>query len=227
MTPAMPSPGAPASSAPTTATTTSVNLPPVPPRRGPAASGHPPSEPGSSLYALGIQAQDIAGEIATAATLLDSDDPAEQQAAIDLIETYLAAQDHTLSLVFDKADNVIRYIDHLRAVAAFRADQAARLAELAAADKRRADQLTDYTLKVLTTLQPEATKFSLPTHELRSRKSTAVEITDETLIPEHLRQEPKPRADMPPSKSAIKAVLAAGSPVPGAALVERRSWSIK
>lgn len=190
-------------------------------------SGSPQGEKASSLYALGIQAQDIAGEIAAAATLLDSDDPAEQEAACGLIETYLAAQDHTLELVFDKADNVARYIDHLKAIAAFRADQATRLAELAAADQRRADQLSDYLLKVLTTLQPEATKFSLPTHELRSRKSAAVEITDETLIPEHLRREPKPRAAMPPDKTAIKAVLAAGRPVPGAALTERRSWSIK
>lgn len=227
MTLATRSPGAPSSSAPTSAPPTLPPLPAAPTTTGPAASGANTTPQASSLYALGIAAQDIAGEIALAAELLDSDDPTERQAAVQLVETYLAAAEQTQSQLASKADNVCRYIDHLQAVAAFRKQQGQRLAELAAADARRAETLATYLFKVLTTLEPSATKFSLPTHELRSRKSTAVVITDEELIPEHLRTEPKPRAEMPPSKTAIKAVLAAGRAVPGAELVERRNWSIQ
>ena len=202
------------------------------PTSGPATSSLTPPPPSaeagpSSLYALGIQAQDIAGEIALAAELLESEDPAEQASAAALIESYLEAAHHTNGLVRDKADAVCRYIDHLEAVARFRKEQGQRLLELAAADARRAEALQGYMVGVLTRLNPGATQFSLTTHELRSRKSTAVVISDETQIPTHLRQDPKPQADMPPSKSAIKAVLAAGKPVPGAHLEERRSWAIR
>ena len=187
-----------------------------------------PTEPGpASLYALGIQAQDIAGEIALAAELLESEDPAERDTALQLIETYLEAAHHTNGLISGKADAVCRYIDHLAASAEFRIQQGKRLVALGEADARKADQLKDYMVAVLTRLNPGATKFSLPTHELRSRKSTAVVIDDPDLIPAHLRSEPKPQSEMPPSKSAIKAVLAAGKPVPGARLEERRSWSIQ
>ena len=125
-------------------------------------------------------------------------------------------------MLADKADNVARYVDHLRALASFRSDQASRLADLAAADQRRADKLTDYMLKVLTTLQPDATKFSLPTHELRSRQATSVEIVDEELLPDELM-----RVKKAPDKSAIKAALKRGDAVPGAQLVTRRSWTVR
>lgn len=223
MTQAVTSPGKPTSSRPLSATHSSVNLPPVPQRPAPTASGDPRGEKASSLYALGIQAQDIAGEIALAAELLESDDPEEQQTAINLIESYLAAADHTAALLADKADNVARYVDHLRAVSEFRKQQAQRLAELAAADARRAEKLTNYMLKVLTTLQPEATKFSLPTHELRSRQSTSVEITDEGLIPEELM---RIKVEKAPDKSAIKQALKQGQDIPGAQLITKRNWSI-
>jgi hypothetical protein len=229
-TSAPPSAGAVSSAASTSATPTSTPCAAAPPAPGPAPSSTPApaaADSSSSLYALGIQAQDIAGEIALAAELLDAEDPAERASAEALINGYLEAAHHTNGLITDKADAVCRYIDHLRAVAAFRRDQAARLAALADADARRADALQDYMTGVLCRLHPGATQFSLPTHELRSRKSTAVVITDPDAIPAHLRQQPKPQAEMPPAKSAIKAVLAAGQPVPGAELQERRSWSIR
>lgn len=241
MTPAPSSPGSVASPASTCATPTSRTSAPAAPTTGPTPSSTAPEPSASastpsgdprgggpaSLYALGIQAQDIAGEIALAATLLESDDPAEQASAEALITGYLEAAHHTNGLISDKADAVCRYIDHLQAVAAFRKDQSARLAQLAEADARRAEALKSYMVAVLSRLNPGATQFSLPTHELRSRKSSAVVISDPDAIPAHLRQEPKPQAEMPPSKSAIKAVLAAGKPVPGAVLEERRSWSIR
>jgi len=187
------------------------------------SSDNPRGEGASSLYALGIQAQEIAGEIALAAELLDGD-PENEATAVALIETYLEAQGHTLSALESKADNICRYVDHLAAVARFRKEQSQRLAELAAADERRAQQLTDYMLKVLTTLQPDVTKFSLPTHELRSRKSEAVEIDDEDLIPDDMFREKVTRS---PDKSAIKAALKAGQQIIGARLVSRANWTIK
>lgn len=188
-----------------------------------STSENPRGEGASSLYALGIQAQDIAGEIALAAELLDGD-PENEATAIALIETYLEAQGHTLAALERKADNICLYVDHLNAIAKFRKEQSQRLAELAAADERRAQALTDYMLKVMTALQPEATKFSLPTHELRSRRSEAVEIEDEDLIPDDMFRE---KVSKTPDKAAIKAALKAGQQIVGARLVSRTNWSIK
>lgn len=178
----------------------------------------------SSLYALGIQAQDIASEIALAAELLATDDPDQEASAVALVEQYLAAQDHTAGLIAHKADNICRYIDHLNAVATFRQDQAKRLKELADKDLQRSKRLQEYMIKVLTTLQPEKTEFSLPTHELRSRKSTAVVIDDESLIPDEYLTS---RTTYSPDKTSIKQDIQSGASIPGARLEERRSWSIK
>ena len=166
----------------------------------------------------------IDGELALAAELLDTDDPAQESTAIALIEQYLEAAQHTKSALADKADNICRYIDHLQAVAQFRKDQAKRLADLAAADQRRAQSLTDYMLKVLTALQPGESKFSLPTHELRSRRSESVEIDDEDLIPDDMFRVKSTRE---PDKASIKAAIKAGQEIAGARLITRTSWSIK
>lgn len=177
----------------------------------------------SSLYALGIQAQDIASEISLAAELLATDNPDEEASAVALIEQYLDAQGHTAALIEAKSDNICRYIDHLNAVAQFRKQQAQRLAELAEADFQRAESLRTYMLNVLTRLYPDQRKFSLPTHELKSRRSQAVVIDDLAELPtEYLR----PKTTYSPDKTAIKAALKQGNPVPGARLEERTSWSI-
>lgn len=188
------------------------------------SSPDPRAQGAESLYALGIQAQYVDGELALAAELLGSDDPEQEETAIRLVEQYLEAQAHTAALLESKADNICRYIDHLQAVARFRKEQSQRLAELAAADEKRAQSLTDYMLKVLTTLQPGATRFSLPTHELRSRRSEAVEIDDEELIPDDLF---KTKTTRTPDKTAIKAALKGGQAIVGAHLVQRTNWTIK
>jgi len=197
------------------------------PARQPSSTQPPAEDPrgkgASSLYALGIQAQDIAGEIALAAELLDGD-PENEATAISLIETYLEAQGHTHALIESKADNICRYVDHLAATAKFRKEQGRRLIELAEEDEHRAQQLTDYMLKVLTTLFPDQPKFSLPTHELRSRRSEAVEIDDEDLIPDDMF---RIRTSRSPDKTAIKAAIKAGQEIVGARLVSKTNWSIK
>ena len=76
---------------------------------------------------------------------------------------------------------------------------------------------------MLTRLQPTATRFSFPNHELTSRKSQAVEIADEeALDPQWLSFTTTSK----PDKAAIKEALKAGTEIPGAQLVSRRSWRI-
>jgi len=182
----------------------------------------PPAERAHSLYSLAIAAQEIAGELAAAAELLD--DPETEATAIALVEQYLTAGEANQRALSTKADSVCNYIDHLAAVASFRAEQGKRLTALAKADEQRATKLKRYLLDVLTKLQPDATSFSLPTHELTSRKSTRLEILDEDAIPDDLFREVVTRA---PDKDAIKAAIKAGQPIPGTKLVTNRNWTIK
>ncbi|WP_396101233.1 siphovirus Gp157 family protein [Cyanobium sp. Cruz CV13-4-11] len=81
-----------------------------------------------------------------------------------------------------KADATYWVIEHLRGQAAYRQQHAKRLTELACSDAGRADALEDSLVLVLTKLQPSATRFSFPHHELSSRKSQAVEIENEALL---------------------------------------------
>jgi hypothetical protein len=233
MTSAPVSTGAAPSAVSASATPTSISSAPVPHARTASAptsissDSDPRSGGASSLYALAIQVKDIDGEIALAAELLESDDPAERETAANLIEEFLVAAHHSRGLLLDKADRVAGYVDHLRGIAQFRKAEAERLAALAAADARRAESLTSYLINVLTKLNPGATKFSLPTHEISSRRSTKVVIDDEDLIPEAFRKQPPERRDMPPVKADIKAAIAGGTAVPGACLQTNTSWSIK
>lgn len=195
-------------------TTSSLQL--APPKQGP-----------DSLYAIGIQAQDIAGEIALAADLLESEDLEEQQAAIGLIEQFLEAAEHTQSLLMEKSDKIAYYIEILRAQSTFRKQQSKRLADLAAADERRADKLLTYMTAVLSRIHPAKTKYSLPTHELTSRAvNDKVEILDEELIPDDLMVETV-KVTRSPDKAAIKAAIHQGRDVIGAKLTSYRSWSLK
>ena len=179
---------------------------------------------GPSLYELGIQAQDIAGEIALAATLLESEDEDERNSAIALIESYLDVQEQTNKALLTKADNVCYYIDALIGQADFRKQQAQRLADLADSDYRKAETLKKTLVYVMERLHPGQAKFSLPTHELRSRESDAVVIDDETAIPEDYLTV---RRVVSPNKTAIKQAIKQGTPVPGCSIEHRRSWSIK
>ena len=114
-------------------------------------------------------------------------------------------------------------IEHLRGQAAYRQQQAKRLTALAAGDASRADALEDSLVLVLTRLQPLATRFSFPNHELSSRKSQAVEIDDEqALDPQWLSFTTTSK----PDKAAIKEALKAGQQITGAQLLSRRSWRI-
>ncbi len=114
-------------------------------------------------------------------------------------------------------------IEHLRGQAAYRQQQAKRLTELSRSDASQADALEESLVFVLTQLQPAATRFSFPNHELTSRKSSAVVVDDEqALDPAWLSFTTTSK----PDKAAIKEALKAGQQITGAQLLSRRSLRI-
>ena len=189
----------------------------------PAPAAPVPVTPSSSLWQLGIEAQELTARIARLAEQLEAEEPKQQQAAIKAREDALLIEEGNREALARKADATCWVIDHLRAQGHYRQQQAKRLVELAKCDQRRADALENTLVFVLTRLQPSAKRFSFPHHELTSRRSEADEISaEEELAPEWLRI----TTATAPDKGAIKAALKAGQQIQGAQLVSRRSWSI-
>ncbi|MEA5473259.1 MULTISPECIES: siphovirus Gp157 family protein [Synechococcales] len=176
-----------------------------------------------SLWQLGIESQELTTAIAQLAERLETDEPDERQQILGELETALLADEGNKAAIAAKADATCWVIEHLRGQAAYRQQQAKRLTALAAGDNSRADALEHSLVLVLTRLQPKATRFSFPNHELTSRKSQAVEIDDEeALDPQWLAVTTTSK----PDKAAIKEALKAGRHIEGAHLLSRRSWRI-
>ncbi|MCP9902172.1 siphovirus Gp157 family protein [Cyanobium sp. Cruz CV13-4-11] len=175
-----------------------------------------------SLWQLGIEAQELTTAIGQLAEKLEADGDTRAQALAEL-EAALLAEEGNKAALAAKADATCWVIEHLRGQAAYRQQQAKRLTELARSDASRADALEESLVLVLTRLQPSATRFSFPNHELTSRKSQAVEIDDEeALDSEWLAVTTTSK----PDKAAIKEALKAGRHIEGAQLLSRRSWRI-
>jgi hypothetical protein len=203
--------------------------PALPPASGPACAIRPHSGAGPrplgslSLWQLGIEAQEITSSIALLADQLASDDDSTRASAITDLEATLLAEERNKEALAAKADATCWVIEHLRAQSAYRSQQAKRLTELARGDASRADLLEESLVLVLTRLQPKATRFSFPNHNLTSRKSQAVAIDDEAAIPaEWLTVQTTTK----PDKTAIKEAIKSGHLIPGATLLSRRIWSI-
>ena len=180
--------------------------------------------PSPGLWQLGIENQELTSRVARLAEQLDSDDDETRSQAITELEAALLQEEGHRQALDSKADSYCWVIEHLRGQAAYRQQQAKRLVELARSEEARADALEESLVLVLTRLQPTATRFSFPNHELSSRKSQAVEIDDEdSLPPEWLTL----KTTSQPDKAAIKEALKAGHPIPGAHLISRRSWRIR
>lgn len=179
-----------------------------------------------SLYALSEDATRIESQIRQAAERLMSDDAEEAAEARAALEALLSAEDNTRQALATKADAWCWVIDRVRATAAERKAQSRRLAELAKADEMKADRLQEQLLSLMLRVEPDATRFELPHHQLISRRSTAVEL-DADLEPIDLPEQYQRRVTrIDADKEAIKAAIKAGEDVPGAQLVERRSWRI-
>jgi len=175
-----------------------------------------------SLWQLGIEAQELTTAIGVLAEQLEADDDTRAQALAEL-EAALLAEEGNKAALAAKANATCWVIEHLRGQAAYRQQQAKRLTELSRSDAGRADALEESLVLVLTRLQPKATRFSFPNHELTSRKSQAVEIDDEDSLPSEWLAH---KTTSQPDKAAIKEALKAGHLIPGAQLVSRRSWRI-
>jgi hypothetical protein len=191
----------------------------APPATGPACS----LQRTGSLWQLGIEAQELTTAVSQLAEQLESDDAEVRAQALAELEAALLAEEGNKAALAAKADATCWVIEHLRGQAAYRQQQAKRLNALASGDAGRADSLEESLVFVLTQLQPAATRFSFPNHELTSRKSSAVVIDDEeALDPEWLAV----KTTTQPDKAAIKEALKAGRQIEGAQLLSRRSWRI-
>ncbi len=176
-----------------------------------------------SLWHLGIEAQELTTAIGQLAQQLEADDEDTRAQTLGELEAALLAEEGNKAALAAKADATCWVIEHLRGQAAYRQQQAKRLGDLARSDAGRADALEESLVFVLTQLQPAATRFSFPNHELSSRKSQAVLIDDEeALDPEWLAI----KTTTQPDKAAIKEALKAGRQIAGAQLLSRRSWRI-
>jgi hypothetical protein len=194
------------------------------PMAEPSASGPACSLQRSGLlWQLGIEAQELTTAVGQLAEQLESDDAEVRAQALAELEAALLAEEGNKAALAAKADATCWVIEHLRGQAAYRQQQAKRLTALASGDASRADALEESLVFVLTQLQPSATRFSFPNHELTSRKSSAVVIDDEqTLDAEWLSFTTTSK----PDKAAIKEALKAGQQITGAQLLSRRSWRI-
>ena len=184
-----------------------------------------------SLWQLGIEAQELTTAIGQLAEQLEADDDDSRAQALAELEAALLAEEGNKAALaakavaerFRAAVATCWVIEHLRGQAAYRQQQAKRLTELSRSDASRADALEDSLVLVLTRLQPTATRFSFPNHELTSRKSQAVEIDDEDALD---LQWLSFSTTSKPDKAAIKEALKAGTEITGAQLISRRSWRI-
>ena len=180
----------------------------------------------TSLFAMTGDAVLLQHRIDATAEALFSDDPADVAAAAEALEQLITAEASNRAALTAKADAWCWVIDSLRATGASRREHAKRLAELADHAEQRAQVLQDQLVAALSRVDPGATKWELPEHKLSSRKSTAVEL-DPELLPEDLPEQfRRVKTTTIADRTALAAALKAGTAVPGAQLVERRSWRI-
>lgn len=180
----------------------------------------------ATLFDLTGEALLLQARIDAAAQGLFSDDPADVANATEALEQLITAEAGNRRALEAKADAWCWVIEHQRARAIAQREHSRRLADLADEADRRANVLQEQLIEALSRVNPEATSWSLPEHKLTSRKTTAVEI-DSDLEPSDLPVEfQRVKTTVSADKTALKAALAGGTEVPGAQLVERRSWRI-
>lgn len=181
----------------------------------------------TTLFELTGEALTLQRQIDSAAELLFSDDPAEVARATSVLESLISAETDNRKAVESKADAWCWVIDNIRAQAAARAAHAQRLKDLAAAAEQQAEVLQDRLIAALQKVDPDATRWELPEHKLTSRFTSSVQLDPDLnqadLPDDYVREKTTWSAD----KTALAAALKAGAQIDGAALVYRRSWSIK
>lgn len=204
-------------------------LPAIAPALAPApqadAQALEPRKP--SLFDLAGEAFHLEARITEAAEGLVSDDPEVVAASTAQLEALLAAAEGNSKELLLKADAYCWVIDKIRVKATARAEHAQRLAALAKADEKRAQALQDKLIQQLLFLEPDATQFSLGAHELRSRRSTVVEVDDDVDLLELPKEAVTVRTVRSANKTVLLQLLKQGEEVEGARIVERRNWKIQ
>ena len=139
------------------------------------------------------------------------------------VDPELMAQLSTLNLERDqKLDNIGAYIKNLDAEAKAIKDEMDALKKRLDQKKRKIESLKEYVAQDM--MRNGDTKKESARVVFSFRKSKAVEITDETLIPKDFLTI---KTEVKPDKVEIKHAIDAGKEVPGAELVERQSLQIK
>lgn len=121
-----------------------------------------------------------------------------------------------------KLDNIGAYIKNLDAEAKAIKDEMDALKKRLDSKKNKIERLKAYVADDL--MSHGDTKKESARVVFSFRKSKAVEITDETLIPKDFLTI---KTEVKPDKVEIKHAIDAGKEVPGAELVERQSLQIK
>ena len=179
----------------------------------------------ATLFDLTGEALHLQRQINQSAELLLSDDPDEAAAATAELEALIEFESGNRRALESKADAWCWVIDHMRAQAEVRAAHAQRLKDLATTAQQQADALQERLIAALQKVAPDATSWELPEHKITSRRSQAVEVSVDVMrLPTEYTTS---RTTISPDKAALKAALKDGAQIEGAALVERRSWSIK
>lgn len=150
---------------------------------------------------------------------------AEKLADLDLDAQTVADTLEGLAGEFEsKAESVAHVIRNLESMAdaikAYEAQQAERRKTFEA----RAERLREYLANCMQGIGRE--KLETPSVSLSFRKSSAVVVDDQSLIPPAFMRQPEP---LPPSpdKKALGDALKAGQEVPGARLEHRKNLQIK
>lgn len=177
----------------------------------------------ANLWELGTEQARLHREIAAAAEHLGESDPEAQAGAVALLEELLRLEEGNQEALAAKADGYCWVVAELRAQAEAREQEATRLLGLANGDRAKADRLEAALLRVLQSLDPEATRFELPYHRITSRRSTAVVVDADADVPADYLTVRRTEA---PNRRLLKEALEAGVVVPGVRLEERRSWRI-
>jgi DNA repair exonuclease SbcCD ATPase subunit len=179
----------------------------------------------TTLFDLTGEALHLQRQINESAELLFSDDPDESAAATAELEALIEFESGNRRELESKADAWCWVIDHMRAQADARAAHAQRLKDLATSAQQQADALQERLIAALQKVAPDETRWELPEHKITSRRSQAVELTAEVMdLPEQFQLV---KTTITADKTALAAALKGGAQIEGAALVERRSWSIK
>lgn len=105
--------------------------------------------------------------------------------------------------------------------------KAIREQELVLSERRRAKERRVESIKKYLSYATDGNPFSSPRVEVKWRRSTVVELDASAFFAGHPDSALIRTKDPEPDKEAIKAALKAGMEIPGAALIEKKTLSIK